>query len=191
MAKRKERLSPKLEAVLARLCERLGSVTITSAAKLPYLVDVVANHALGAPITEGTHQTWKLGVVTSEVWHYIKAGGAPNDPFTIKDRVYLGGQPDDELTPEEQAIVDFVADLWGRLEARALGRLTKAVNTHLDPETWGRNAPASIGEDAYARLSPGWLAFCERLPSLDFSDESRWGDPIDNPAEYVKRVLGG
>ena len=193
-----ERLEPKLEAVLCRLCERLGELSVTQAVKIPYLVDLVANHILGEPITEGTHQTWKMGVVTREVWFYAQQGGHIHDPFIIKGsnqhpggkRIYLGGEPDVELTGEQLEIIDVVADIWGGYDAKRLGRFTKALNTHLDSDIWGANQPASIDEDAFARLAAGWEAFNRRLPSLDFADRRHWGEPIEDPAEYLERELG-
>jgi uncharacterized phage-associated protein len=194
----RERLPRKLEAVVARLCERLGAVNMTSAVKLPYLVDVVANQVLGSPITGGTHETWKLGVVTSEAWSYFKNNGDPNDPFVIREQnqfeggklISLAGEPDDELSPEEESVVDFVAESWGRLDADSLGRLTKSLNTQFDVSVWGKNLPALVDEDSYARLSPGWQAFCEKLHFLDPADESKWGEPIDDPRGYLRRHLG-
>lgn len=198
MSSADERLDPKLEAVLCRLCERLGVLSMTQAAKIPYLVDIVAKHVLGAPLTEGTHQTWKMGVVTREVWVYAQKGGNVNDPFIIKDsnqypggkRIYAGGEPDIELTPEQLEIVDVVADIWGGYDADRLGRLTKALNTHLGGEVWGDNRPAAVDADAFARLSAGWEAFNRRLPSLDFSDRRQWGESIEDPFEYIERELG-
>lgn len=192
-----ERLEPKLEAVLCRLCERLGVLSVTQAVKIPYIVDIVAKHILGEPITEGTHQTWKMGVVTREVWVYAQQGGHIHDPFIIKDsnqyaggkRIYLGGEPDVDLTPEQLEIVDVVAEIWGGYEAERLGRFTKSLNTHLESSVWGANQQASIGEDAFARLAAGWEAFNRRLPSLDFSDQRHWGEPVDDPLEYIEREL--
>jgi hypothetical protein len=193
-----ERLDPKLEAVLCRLCDRLGVLTMTNASKLPYLVDVVANHVLGRPITGVTHQTWKMGVVTADAWTYFSRGGAYNDPFIIKDsnqfyygkKIYLDGEPDSELSPEEAVVTDFVADTWGHYAANDLGRLTKALNTQMGPEVWGDNQPATTGEDAFARLSVGWQAFHQRLQSLDFHNQSHWGEPIGDALEYLERELG-
>jgi hypothetical protein len=191
------RLNPTLEAVISRLCERLGVLTMTHAVKLPYLVDVVASHILGEPITGGTHETWKMGVVTSEVWSYFGHGGDFNDPFIIKDsnqheggkKIYLGGQPEEELPREQTMIVDFVADSWGHFGAKALGSLTKALNTHLG-QVWGSNEPALLGEEAFARLSSGWQAFNQRLPSIDFSNQQYWGEPIEeDPLQYLEREL--
>src|SRR5436305_431780 len=65
-------MNPKLTAVLARLCERLGPLFSTQAVKLPYLVDVIANQVLGQPIANGTYQTWEHGVVAKEVFRFIK-----------------------------------------------------------------------------------------------------------------------
>jgi hypothetical protein len=174
-------------------------LSLTQAVKLPYLVDVVASHVLGGPITGGTHQTWTLGVVTREVWFYAQRGGDINDPFVFKNsnqyeggkRIYVDGEPDVELTPQEADLVDLVADIWGGHSAENLGRLTKALNTHLKGDVWGRrNEPAALGEDAFARLSSGWQAFNRRLPSLDFSDRQHWGEPIEDPFEYLERELG-
>jgi hypothetical protein len=193
-----DRLAPKLEAVLCRLCDRLGVLTLTTAVKLPYLVDVVASHLLGGPITEGSHQTWQFGVVTAEVWHYVQEGGNMHDPFIIKSsnqyqggkRIYVAGEPDVELSSQEGEIVDFVADSWGGYEANRLGRLTKSLNTQLEGTVWGDNLPATLGEEAFGRLSQGWRAFHDRLPSLDFSDRRYWGEPIGDSLEYLERELG-
>jgi uncharacterized phage-associated protein len=200
MAVKAERLNPKLEAVLARVCQKLGAITTTRAVKLPYLVDVVAKHVLGHPVTGGTHQTWDYGVVTREVWSYIQHGGDPNDPFRIKahnfsedgKEISLAGEPDENvLTPEEEEIVDHVADHYGRFDAPTLGRLTKSLNTHLDAGAWGKNHRAAVDEDAYSRLSSSYQAFCNQLPFLDLTDEENWGEPIDDPQEYLRRELGG
>jgi hypothetical protein len=195
-----ERLSPKLEAVLARLCQRLGALTTTSAVKLPYLVDVVATHYLGRSITDGTHQTWDHGVVTHEVWSYIQNGGDIQGPFDVTahrlteeggKQISLGGTPDDELSPEEETVVDLVADNYGGLDAKSLGRLTKTLNTHFDKRVWGNNQQAAVNEDAYARLAEGYQTFANRLQHLNFADEKKWGEPIDDPYEYLRRKLGG
>ncbi|HEY2739444.1 MAG TPA: type II toxin-antitoxin system antitoxin SocA domain-containing protein [Thermoanaerobaculia bacterium] len=196
---REPSLNPKLEAVLARLCERLGVLTKTKAVKLPYLVDVVASQELGHRITEGTHQTWDYGVVTREVFSFISHNRRGQGPFVVEPHDYseggqqvrlrAQGQPD-LLSREEQAIVDAVAIRYGRLDAESLGKLTKRINTHMEPEAWGSNHAAAVDEDAYARLADGWQAFCELLPDLDLTDESQWGDPIDDPREYLRRTLG-
>jgi len=192
-----KRLSPKLEAVLARLCQKLGPMTTTRAVKLPYLVDVVVAHVLGHPVTDGTHETWEHGVVTSEVWSYIQSGGDIQGPFDVSDhhfseggkQISLGGEPDDDLTPEEMDIVDLVADSYGRLDALSLGKLTKSLNTHLDRRVWGKNHKAAIDEDAYARLSEGYQAFCRRLQDLELRNEEDWGQPIEDPYEYLRQKL--
>src|SRR3954471_284315 len=127
-----ERLSRRLEAVVARLCEKLGPMTTTRAVRLPYLVDVEATHYLGRHITDGTHETWDHGVVTSEVWSYVQNGGDIQGPFDISPhsfseggkQISLAGEPDNDLTEEELAIVDLVAEKYGRMDAGSLGRLT-------------------------------------------------------------------
>jgi uncharacterized phage-associated protein len=197
--RKSERLSRRLEAVVARLCEKLGPMTTTRAVKLPYLVDVEATHYLGRHITDGTHETWDHGVVTSEVWSYVQNGGDIQGPFDISPhsfseggkQISLAGEPDNDLTEEELAIVDLVAEKYGRMDAGSLGRLTKALNTHFDSHVWGKNRRAAVDEDAYSRLADGYQAFCGRLPYLDFTNEEEWGEPIDDPHEYLRRKLGG
>ena len=190
-------LDPKLEAVLARLCEKRGSLFKTQAVKLPYLVDVVATHVLGQPITEGSHETWNLGVVTKEVYRFMSHSSSPK-PFKIEKHEYsegalkikLTGTPPDILTEEEIAIVDFVADRYGNLPSEQLWILTKALNTEFAPEEWGENGRASVDENAYARLSEGWQDFYRCLPTLDLDDRSQWSGPIeDNPLEHLRKAL--
>jgi uncharacterized phage-associated protein len=171
---------------------------MTQAVKLPYLVDVVASHLMGEPFTGGTHETWKFGVVTGEVWAYFRQGGHGGDPFIVKDsnqypggrRIYIRDNPSCPLTAVELAVVDAVADSWGRYGTKSLGALTKSLNTQLGPEVWGQNLPGTLGTDAYARLSDGWQAFYHRFPSLDFSDRGHWGEPIKDAASYLDRALG-
>ncbi len=178
-------MPPKLEAVLARLCERLGPMTKTKAVKLPYLVDVVARHTLGRRITEGTHQTWDYGVVTREVYRFFTHESAEPlfkvEPHHFSEGgilISLGEAPPPTLEDEERDIVDHVAELYGELDAGQLGNLTKALNTELEAGAWGSTHGAEVGEDAYARLAAGWQALYERLPRLDLTDESQWGEPI-------------
>jgi len=194
------RLSPRLEAVLARLCTRLGPLLTTRAVKLPYLIDVLAQHHLGAPITGGTHQTWDYGVVTAEVWSYIQKNGDGNGPFEVSEHRFSEGgkqiclareMEKNILKPEEEAIVDYVAENYGAVDATSLGKLTKALNTQLDVRAWGKNHAASVDEDAYARLSRSYQAFANRLPDLDLKNEESWGEPIGDPRDYLRRALGG
>ncbi|HYU33237.1 MAG TPA: hypothetical protein VEW48_13840 [Thermoanaerobaculia bacterium] len=65
-------MNPRLRAVLARLCDRLGPMYKTQAVKLPYLVDVIAKNTLGHVIAGGTYQAWEHGVVTREVYRFVE-----------------------------------------------------------------------------------------------------------------------
>src|ERR1700712_2525541 len=117
---------PKLEAVLARLCERLGSLYKTQAVKLPYLVDVVAAKGLGRRITDATFEAWKQGVVAREAWvgvTYPREGcfKIEQPEFDEGWTVKLAGRPAVRLSPEELAIGDFVADQNGSRTAQGLG----------------------------------------------------------------------
>lgn len=186
----------KLEAVLAEICSRLGTITITKAVKLPYLVDVVAEHALGRRITEGTFQTWEYGVVTREVWDLAKEGGG--DRFRVGEHLYseggrtvalTDGLEPAGLTAEELAVVGYVVEQYGHLDAGELGDLTKSLNPELATEEWGSNRTASTGEDAFARLSPTWLDLWRSLSDLDFDDASLWGEPIKDARAFARELL--
>ncbi len=190
-------MNPKLEAVLARLCESLGPITKTRAVKLPYLVDVVAQHVLGREIAGGTYQTWDYGVVTREVFAFIQHSGGDECLAVEEHRYSEGGlqirrkaEPQGELTDQEKEVVDYVAAAYGGLDAGRLGALTKSLNPHLRPDDWGSNQTPELGEDAYARLSDGWQAFFAQLANVDLSDRSQWGEPIGDPREYLRKALG-
>ncbi len=193
---RDQHLPPKLEAVLARLCEQLGPLTKTKAVKLPYLVDVVAQHALGRRITEGTHQTWDYGVVTREVYRFITHGKG-SSLFKIKPHNYSeGGLQIDldrdnaaELADFEREVVDHVADCYGDMDAQSLGLLTKSLNVELDVSAWGSNHEATVDEDAYVRLSDSWQSLYKKLPALDFSGMDRWTQ-VSDPDECLRGLLG-
>src|SRR5215210_2506504 len=166
-------MNPKLTAVLARLCERLGPLFSTQAVKLPYLVDVVANQVLGQPIGNGTYQTWEHGVVAKEVFRFIKHGSGAGTLFRDEPHLYsesgklisLAESVDlrSAMTQEELAIIDFVADEYGHIAPEQLGYLTKRLNTEMPPEAWGTNRTAAINEDAFLRLSPEWQDLCQRI----------------------------
>jgi uncharacterized phage-associated protein len=191
-------LEPKLEAVLARLCQRLGPLMKTNAVKLPYLVDVVSTHALGRRITEATHQTWDHGVVAREVYVFITHGKGGRR-FAVEAHSYseggqlirLQGDPPSILTPEEEEVVDYVAELYGHLSPTSLGYLTKSLNPEVGEEAWGSNQEPDVSEDAYAHLSASWQTLWNELPVLNLGDESQWGELIEDADEYVAKALGG
>lgn len=186
----------KLEAVLARLCETAGPLVKTKAVKLPYLVDVVAQHVLGRRITEGSHQTWDYGVVTREVYRLI-THGRNNPLFRIRphqfsesgQQIELSGPNPTRLSDDEREVVDFVADTYAGLDAGRLGTLTKSLNTHLDLEAWGSNQEAAVDEDAYARLSESWQRLYAQASDLDFADRAQWLETVDDPGEFVRKTL--
>jgi len=198
-------MDPKLTAVLARLCERLGPLFSTQAVKLPYLVDVMANHVLGQPIANGTYQTWEHGVVAKEVLRFIKHGAretAADALFRIEPHSYSESGKRialaetvnlrSALTPEEIAVIDFVADEYGHIAPEQLGYLTKRLNTEMPPEAWGTNQLAAVNEDAFLRLSPAWQSLCERISEQDLDDRSRWSEPVnDDPLAAFTRALNG
>jgi uncharacterized phage-associated protein len=198
-------MNPKLTAVLARLCERLGPLFSTQAVKLPYLVDVVAAQVLGQPIARGTYQTWEHGVVAKEVFRFIKhevAETAADALFRIEPhsysesgkRIALSDTADlrSALTPEEIAIVDFIADEYGHIAPEQLGYLTKRLNTEMPPEAWGTNQVAAVNEDAFLRLGPEWQRLCQVISEADLDDRSRWSEPIDaDPLAALTRALDG
>jgi uncharacterized phage-associated protein len=198
-------MDPRLTAVLARLCQRLGPLFTTQAVKLPYLVDVIAKHVLGRPIADGTYQTWEHGVVTREVFRFIRQGAPEGAIFCVRSHEYsesakqilLAGDPAPEvigrtLTLDEIAIVDFVADEYGHIQAEQLGYLTKRLNTEIDPDQWGSNHKAAVNEEAFLRLNPAWQSLCERIGAENLDDRSRWSEPINaDPMSHFRQLLNG
>ncbi len=195
-------LNPKLRAVLARLCQRLGPLFSTQAVKLPYLVDVVASQVLGQPIANGTYQTWEHGVVTREVFRFIRHGAQDEGVFCVEPhqysesgkRISLAAEVDfgSALSPEELAVIDFVADEYGHVAPEQLGYLTKRLNTEMPPQAWGTNQSAAINQDTFLRLSPEWQSLCQRIGEANLEDRSRWSESIhDDPMAAFRRALNG
>ena len=158
---RRSASDPRLEAVLARLCQKLGDLWTTHAVKLPYLVDLVAQHVLGRCITKSHHKAWKLGVVTARAWGLVtkERGGdhfdVYGDPIVDGVRISLRDESAlEELAPEELAIVDFVAKEYGGLSPSELGDLTKEINPEI--RHWGGRDLVPLTEAAYKRL-PIWF----------------------------------
>ncbi len=187
-------LDPKLAAVLARLCEKRGALTKTQASKLPYLVDVVANHVGGKRITNASHENWRFGVVASDVWYFAKPG--VDGPFQVVEQSYAEGRvlislaagPIGGLSSDEQVVVDFVADEFGDLDYEDLGKLTKAMN--LEVTSWGSNGAAKIDEDAYARLVGRWDLVLKKIEQCDTDDPSQWEELTGSTVDDLRKSLG-
>lgn len=153
---------PRLEAVLARLCERLGGrIWKTQAVKLPYLVDLVAAHALGRKITETRHEAWDMGVVATSAWSLVKheKGG---EHFSVEAteredacQLVLRRAPEIELDDSELEIIDFVAAEYGRIPLDRLMTLTKAINPGI--KNWGPPSDQIVETEEAYRLLPQWL----------------------------------
>jgi uncharacterized phage-associated protein len=181
-------LPPKLKAVLIRL-GKTKQLNVTQAVKLPYLVDVVSMHVLGRRITEGHHKAWDHGVVTREVWHFLtKRDDSPvfhleAVPFSEEMRVVIDADEPQALSPAEEAIVDFVARELV-LRAGELGRLTKFMNPGIP--SWGqRDYAASVGEDAYERLSPDYREMAEQVASLTLDQLRCSSKPVEDIEDAV------
>lgn len=184
-------LSPKLQSVLVRLCKRApGKLTITQAVKLPYLVDVLANRVLGRPITDGHHQAWQRGVVTSEAWHFLS--GLPEEgplevvPSRISEEIWVqvpDGVAEDELADEERRIVDFVVAEYGFASATELGALTKRMNPAI--RSWGGNHRADLGGDAYERMSPDYLEMIEAIEPVTLERLRRESTPLGSLEDAI------
>jgi uncharacterized phage-associated protein len=189
-----------MRAVLARLCERAGPLFTTQAVKLPYLVDVVAKKVLGRAIAEGTYQAWEHGVVAREVFRFLKHETATDPLFRVQPhgysesgmRVSLAGPApaEGELSPEETAVVDFIADEYGPIPPEQLGHITKRLNTEIAPGKWGSNTRAAVDEEAFLRLSPEWQSLCERIGNEDLLNRALWSEPINSdPMAHFLRAL--
>jgi uncharacterized phage-associated protein len=154
---------PKLEAVLARLCQRLGGkVWKTQAVKLPYLVDLVGLHVLGNKITETRHEAWDMGVVATSAWsliqhsrggEYFRVEAAPDREDACQ--LALQAPPPTELSDEEAAIVDFVAEEYGHWPLDRLMTLTKLVNPDVD--SWGPPSEQIVETEAAYKRLPLWF----------------------------------
>src|SRR6185295_17183361 len=192
------RLDPKTEAVLARLCEKLGGLYKTQAVKLPYLVDVVAQHSLGRRLTGIRFEAWDQGVVAPEIYRFFTHHPESDPVFQVEPARFSEsavrikarlGAVREPLNEEEQEIVDLVACEYGRLPVEQLGRVTKRLNTELGPENWGTNAPVKLDEDSFLRLSPRWQDLYERIAAADLDDRSLWSQLIDDPKDVVRQLL--
>lgn len=157
-------LPPKLKSVLIRL-GKSAPLNKTQAVKLPYLVDVIANNVLGRRITEGTHEAWQFGVVTSEVWHFLEHSDdslilhMEPIPFSEEKRLVIDADIEPDLTPDEQRIVDYVQEEYATFRAGDLGRITKLMNPEISH--WGSAREPNLGEDAYDRMSQDYLDMAE------------------------------
>lgn len=179
-------IGDKLEAVLGRLCQRIGKLSMTQAVKLPYIVDVIAANEVGQPIANATYQCWDYGVVASEVFSGLKKCSS----FSIEEIAYSEGSkwvkyigPDPDLTPEELKIVDRVAMDYGRLNQGSLGLLTKRMNTHIPK--WGCNLLADTSAEAYEKLrSSPWQNACKSVSEIDLENL-----PTDNEVKTVGDFL--
>ncbi len=182
------KLPPKVEAVLIRLGKG-ATLNVTQAVKLPYIVDVVANHVLGRPITEGTHETWEKGVVTREVWHFLRKGKSPichlePVPWSEEQKLVIDAEAEEPvLTPEEERIVDFVAQEFGKMRAGELGRLTKVMNPEISK--WRSNKRADIGAKAAERLSEDYRAMAELAASWNLEKLRKESLPVADIEDAV------
>jgi uncharacterized phage-associated protein len=174
-------LPRRLEAVMARLCYGV-KLNKTQAVKLPYLVDVLATHHLGRPITEGRHEAWDHGVVTKQAWKHLDKCDPTYSAFRLRPlpnseetRVTIAAATAKslaaQLTDDELAIVDYVRDTFGSIPAGELGRVTKLMNPEIP--RWGgtgANLPADTSADAYERSTPEYLAMARRAAALTDDD---------------------
>jgi uncharacterized phage-associated protein len=185
MKNRVPNLPPKLRAVLVTLAKG-RALSITQAVKLPYLVDVVAEHALGRRITDGTHQTWQYGVVTREAWQFLDRCDT-NDPDLRVEPIYcseekrirvIGAPAHGTLTAEEVELIEEVAREFGGVSARELGLMTKLMNPEI--KNWGKNQVASTSAQAYDRLRPEYQAMAKRAAAVTLADLRERSFPLDS-----------
>lgn len=193
-------LDSRMAAVLARLCDRLGSLSKTQAVKLPYIVDVVAMHVRGDAVTGAEYEAWDYGVVAPAVWHAFssdeaKASGRVNG-FSVRDLPYsesgvairLEHPSSAGLSDAEGEIVDDVAEMFGKLGYEELGKLTKAMN--LEIRKWGSNRQPRIDEEAYVRLVGRWDSVLSKVEADEAEDEQNWGDLTGAPTAELRKSLG-
>ncbi len=181
-------LPPKLEAVLAQLCED-GQLNVTQAVKLTYLVDVVAEHVLGRRITEGRHKAFQHGVVTSEAWRHLnRLGEGPSlfrlEPYDEERKVKIVHEPPGGLlTEEERQVVACIRAEFGRVRASELGLITKRMNPTIS--SWGSGRLADTGEDAYDRMSPEYQEMARAVDQWTVEELARQSMPIADIEEAI------
>jgi len=183
-------LPPKLEAVMVRLCTA-ARLNKTQAVKLPYLVDVVAKHVLGRRITEGNHEAWQYGVVSSEAWRYLDSCEETpalfeldTVPFSEEKRVRVVRETESlALSPEELKVVDYVAEEFAHIPAVALGQITKLMNPSVT--SWGGNSRADIGEDAYERMSDEYQDMANDVVGVTLEQLRRDSRPANSVEEAL------
>lgn len=187
----KAALAPQMETVLARLCELLGRLSKTQAVKLPYLVDVIAKHELGRPIARGRYQCWRHGVVAEDVFRNIDSSSAfrtREERFSEYGMWIEAAKPASRMKPEEESIIEYVANRFGKLDQNALGVLTKRMNTHIPIDKWGSNAKAEINETAYERMSQQWQQVCEELTKVDYARLDEGAVEINSDDDLLRLV---
>ncbi len=188
-------MGPKLAAVLVHLSKVLGSLYKMQVVKLPYLVDVHASYVFGTPMTEGTHEAWGYGVVTSEAWKAIRYPEQQQylvvrehrHPYTEHSKFSFEALGVPDLTSDETEIVESVAEQFGGVAPRDLERLTKAMNPEIPKDEWASNRLAAVNDDAYVRLSNEWLTLWEELPNLD--PRKGGGEPIGDIEAHLDQFL--
>lgn len=186
-----ERLPPKLEAVLGRLCTRAPKpLSITQAVKMPYLVNVLAHRVLGHVVTEGHHEAWDHGVVTAEAWRFLHACPPGSGfrvtpvPYSEEIRVEAVEEASEaDLSPEEQRIVDFVAEEYSFVTPTELGEMTKRMNPAL--RAWGESRAADVGGDAYERMTPEYLEMSESVARVTLDQLRKSSRPVSSPEDVL------
>lgn len=128
-------------------------------------------------------------MVTSEVWHYLnKCEDSPvfhleTIPWSEEKRIVIDADEPHELSPEEEAIVDFIAQELV-LKAGELGRLTKFMNP--DISAWGAgNRAADLGPDACDRLSTDYQRMASRVASLTLDHLRRASTKVEDIEDAV------
>ena len=191
MALAQRTVSPQLEATLARLCQRLGGMSMTKAVTLPYLIDVIAKKELGRQIANATYQCWRNGVVSVEVYKDIEHAPSfrvTEERYTERSRRVELVFTSQRLTSGETDVVDYVADMFGRINQEEIGLLTKRMNTHIPADKWGSNAQAELGDDAYYRLSEQWQGTCKRLAEIDFAKLDKGAKELRSATDLFRLV---
>lgn len=184
-------VSPQLEATLARLCHRLGGMSMTKAVKLPYLVDVISRKELGYQIANATYQCWRNGVVSVEVYkdiEYTPSFRVIEEQYTERSRRIELVSSHYRLKTTDSDLVDYVAEKFGKINQEEIGLLTKRMNTHIPADKWGSNAQAELGDDAYYRLSEQWQGTCRRLAGVDFTKLDKSSRELKSAADLLRLV---
>ncbi|HWA39593.1 MAG TPA: type II toxin-antitoxin system antitoxin SocA domain-containing protein [Burkholderiales bacterium] len=137
--------------LLLERCEAHGhkSVTPMQLIKLAYIAHGYMLGRHGSPLLDEEVEAWQYGPVVPTLYHAVKA--FKSNPINA-----VPGAVDFAFSNEEKAVIDGVANIYGRYNGIVLSAATHKPGTpwHQTWSTFGKNAPISndLIESFYSEL---------------------------------------